>query len=202
METGTNGLLAGNGGVIARAVEFAAIKHNGKKRKNPERDIPYIAHPVKVGMMLREADFDEEVVAAGILHDTIEDSDATEPELKVEFGDRVARLVISVTEPDKSHSWTERQQAYLERIGSANKETLAISACDKIDNMRSMLQSLRAGFNVYERMNAPPDQQIAKFEKLHQVYAGRVPDTIRELFADTLREVITETRSLQPGWSE
>ncbi len=182
METGTNGLLAGNGGVIARAVEFAAIKHNGKKRKNPERDIPYIAHPVKVGMMLREADFDEEVVAAGILHDTIEDSDATEP--------------------DKSHSWTERQQAYLERIGSANKETLAISACDKIDNMRSMLQSLRAGFNVYERMNAPPDQQIAKFEKLHQVYDGKVPDTIRELFADTLREVITETRRLQPGRSE
>ena len=189
MNSESEGLLFNTGGIIAKAVDFAAMKHEGKPRKNPEARIPYIVHPFRVAMMLRDADFDEEVVAAGLLHDTVEDSDATIKELTEEFGERVAGLVKTVTEPGKDMSWKERQEAYLKNIEMAGEEALALSACDKIDNMRSMLQSLDAGYDVFKSLNAPAEDQLAKFERLLGVYKGKVPQSIEGLFEQTLRRL-------------
>ena len=191
MQLNKRGTLKGNGGIIARAVDFAAIKHEGKPRKNPEARIPYIVHPVKVAMMLMEAGFDEEVVAAALLHDTVEDSDATIEELRTMFGPRVAKFVEAVTEPGKDMSWKIRQEAYLRKVEAAGKEVLAISACDKIDNMRSMLQSLKAGYDVFKKLNAPVEDQLTKFETLLKAYKGRVSAEIEELFKETLVELRT-----------
>ncbi len=175
--------------IVADALEYAAVKHEGKARKNPESRIPYIVHPVKVAMMLRDTGFDDEVVAAGLLHDTVEDSDATIEELAERFGSRVAGMVGAVTEPSKDRSWKERQDAYLNKVRSAGTEVLAISACDKIDNMRSMLQSLRAGHDIFGKLSAPVDRQLAKFDRLLEVYRGRVPEDLELLFAGTLQDL-------------
>ena len=182
-------LLEGEGGIFTRALDFAAMKHEGKYRKNPEARVPYIVHPVKVAIMLMEAGFDKEVVAAGLLHDTVEDSDATIEGLREEFGDRIAGFVDAVTEPGKDMSWKVRQEAYLRKVEAAGGAVLAISACDKIDNMRSMLQSLKAGYNIFENLNAPVKDQLAKFERLLRGYEGKVPMPVERLFVATLQEL-------------
>ena len=77
--------------LIDKALQIASIAHEGQYRKNTK--IPYIAHPVAVGMILQKAGYSEEMVAAGILHDTVEDTDITMEDIEREFGLEVARIV-------------------------------------------------------------------------------------------------------------
>lgn len=84
------------------AIEFAAKAHGEQKRKGT--DIPYISHPFAVGMILQQAKCEEDVVMAGILHDTLEDTETTEDDIRSLFGEKVLALVIGASEPDKSHN--------------------------------------------------------------------------------------------------
>ena len=85
--------------IIDQAIIFAAIAHKDQTRKST--NIPYVSHPFAVGMILQKAKCSDEVVAAGILHDTLEDTSTTYEELAEEFGTKVAQLVRSASEQDK-----------------------------------------------------------------------------------------------------
>lgn len=76
---------------IDKALAIAAIAHRNQVRKGT--DIPYFVHPVRVGMILQEYGCSEDVICAGILHDTVEDTDMTLSILSLEFNDNVARIV-------------------------------------------------------------------------------------------------------------
>src|ERR1043165_4007332 len=88
--------------MILRAANFAARKHRLQKRKDEESS-PYVNHPLAVAMLLAEvgAVTDEEVLAAAILHDTLEDTETTPAELEAAFGARVRALVEAVTDDKK-----------------------------------------------------------------------------------------------------
>ena len=103
--------------MIEKALEFMEKKHDGQKRRvSGER---YTSHTRKVFQILLEVTVDEEILIAGLLHDTIEDTDTTYDELKDEFGLRVADLVLECTRPfDTLHS----------------KEALMIKAADTLHN--------------------------------------------------------------------
>ena len=90
------------------AIKVAAEAHRDQLRKGS--DTPYIVHPLAVGMILRQAGFSEEVVAAGILHDVIEDTSVTYNEIREKFNGRIAELVKSCSEPDRSLPWEQRKQ--------------------------------------------------------------------------------------------
>ena len=79
--------------LIHKAIEFAAKKHRNQTRKGS--DTPYIIHPVEVMLFLKESGCSADVVAAGVLHDTLEDTDTTFEELKECFGEAVAKLVAT-----------------------------------------------------------------------------------------------------------
>ena len=85
--------------LILRAIDFAARKHRDQRRKDQEAS-PYINHPISVSLMLAEIGgiADAEVLAAAILHDTLEDTDTTPEELVQAFGMRVRKLVEEVTD--------------------------------------------------------------------------------------------------------
>ena len=70
--------------LIGNALQFSAVKHAGQIRKRT--DIPYITHPVGVAFILQREDQRDEVIAAGLLHDTLEDTDTSEEELLELFG--------------------------------------------------------------------------------------------------------------------
>ncbi|MDF2947482.1 MAG: pyrophosphokinae [Bacillales bacterium] len=92
--------------LIDKAIEFAALKHNGHYRKGT--DIPYISHPFGVGMILLKAKCNEEQIIAGILHDTLEDTETAPSEIEEKFGLKVLQLVQSCSEPNKgASSWKE-----------------------------------------------------------------------------------------------
>lgn len=127
--------------MINRAIELAAVAHQGQVRKGT--DVPYIAHPYAVGMMLAQAGCDQEVVAAGILHDTVEDTDITLDTLREEFGERVAAIVEGCTEPDRSATWEARKRHTLEYLSTASRDVRLVACSDKLHNASSMLSEYR-----------------------------------------------------------
>ncbi|MCP2033444.1 (p)ppGpp synthase/HD superfamily hydrolase [Planomicrobium sp. HSC-17F08] len=144
--------------LIELAIGFAAFKHAGQVRKGTS--IPYISHPFAVGMMLQQADESEEVVAAGILHDTLEDTAATEEEIRTVFGEQVLLLVKAASEPDKSRPWEDRKHHTVSKLAARSREELAIIVADKLHNLRSIRLDLEeTGEEVWNRFNRGKEQQ-------------------------------------------
>jgi (p)ppGpp synthase/HD superfamily hydrolase len=120
--------------ILDRAIAFAAKAHNKQYRK--ASDVPYIAHPFSVWMILLQAGCPEEWVAAGILHDVVEDTDVTLAELVAEFGQTIADIVAGCSEPDKSLPWKERKVHTVEFLKTASIEIKVVAAADKLHNIR------------------------------------------------------------------
>ncbi|MFK9090744.1 HD domain-containing protein [Bacillus salipaludis] len=138
--------------IIEKALQVASRAHADQYRKHT--DIPYITHPVAVGIMLMKAGYGDEIVAAGILHDTIEDTLLTLADIEREFGKRVARIVEGCSEPDKSLSWEKRKQHTIEFLKSASKDIKAVVCADKLHNIRSIINDFeQIGDMVWERFN-------------------------------------------------
>lgn len=143
---------------IDQAIQFAAVKHKGQVRKST--NIPYISHPFAVAMMLQKAGHTKEVIVAGILHDTLEDTSATEEEIRELFGDVVLALVVSASEPDKSLPWEDRKRHTLAELGNRSNDELAVIIADKLHNLRSIRFDLEAsGEKVWSRFNRGREQQ-------------------------------------------
>ena len=122
---------------IQRAVMFATEKHKLQTRKGT--DIPYIVHPLGVMEMLINAHMSNDVIVAGILHDTIEDTKTTYDELVTVFGKRVADIVMACSEPDKSLPWKTRKKHAISALRKCNDEDiLAVIFADKTHNLQSI----------------------------------------------------------------
>lgn len=144
--------------IVDKAIVFAAKVHRNQMRKGT--DIPYITHPFAVGMMLQRANCSEEVIAAGILHDTLEDTDTTFEELKDEFGLRIANLVQSASEQDKSLPWEVRKQHTIEHIKDASLEELQVIVADKLHNLQTIHEDLDVmGDAIWQRFNRGKREQ-------------------------------------------
>jgi (p)ppGpp synthase/HD superfamily hydrolase len=127
--------------LVKRALDHSAVWHKDQRRKYPGLEVPYISHPAAVALLLARHGFDDEVVAAGALHDVLEDCNVTYDELVRLFGERVADLVRAVSEPDKSLTWEERKAHYLARFASEPWDAQVVGIADKIDNFQSILVS-------------------------------------------------------------
>jgi (p)ppGpp synthase/HD superfamily hydrolase len=144
--------------IIEKALQIASLAHEGQYRKNT--NIPYIVHPVAVGMILQKAGYRDEMIAAGILHDTVEDTDLTLSDLERDFGKEVAMIVEGCSEPDKSLSWEERKQHTIEFLKSASDETRIVACADKLHNVRSIRQDVeQSGEEVWGRFKRGKGQQ-------------------------------------------
>ena len=144
--------------IVEKALQTASKSHEGQYRKNT--DIPYITHPVAVGMMLLKAGYSEEIVAAGILHDTVEDTPLSLEDIKKEFGANIAEMVEGSSEPDKSLPWKDRKEHTIEFLKTASEEIRAVVCADKLHNIRSIIRDFeQIGEEVWKRFNAGKEQQ-------------------------------------------
>ncbi|GHV79358.1 hypothetical protein AGMMS49944_11490 [Spirochaetia bacterium] len=140
---------------IHNAITFAAKKHDGQKRKGT--DIPYIVHPLEVMQILTENECEKEVIIAGILHDTLEDTDTKPEEISRLFGDQILSIVEAESE-DKSKSWKERKQSTIDHLAGISFESVLVCCADKLSNLRSMYVDLQdSGDKLWERFNAGKD---------------------------------------------
>lgn len=124
--------------LVARAFDFAARRHVAQRRKGEAAE-PYVNHLAEVAALLAEATDgkDAELVAAGLLHDTIEDQGVTQAELAQAFGATVASLVAEVTD-DKALNWAERKRLQVELAPTKSKRARLIKLADKTSNLRSI----------------------------------------------------------------
>lgn len=142
---------------IEKAVIFATRAHAGQYRKGTGR--PYILHPLEtMSIVLRHSD-NEDVLAAAVLHDTVEDTSATIARIEKEFGPRVAELVASVTEDKKRKlpadaTWKARKFEMLYRLNQADDHTKLIFLADQLSNLRELYDwHEEAGEAVWEYFN-------------------------------------------------
>ena len=121
--------------LILKAADFAAYKHRNQKRKDEEKT-PYINHPIAVAKIISEIGNieDPEILAAALLHDTIEDTKTTPEELIENFGERVCHLVQEVTD-DKTLPKLERKQRQIDHAKEISEDAALIKLGDKISNV-------------------------------------------------------------------
>jgi (p)ppGpp synthase/HD superfamily hydrolase len=164
MELNTNKL-------VAKALEVAARAHYGDMRKGKEEDVPYIVHPVEVAMILQENGIEEDVIAAALLHDTLEDTELTEKDLKDIFNDRIAELVIGASEKleDRDNTpWEERKEHTINYLKTINDIDIKYIACaDKLANIRSMIRDYdEIGDELWSIFNRGYEKQKWYYESL------------------------------------
>ncbi|HEY9643990.1 MAG TPA: bifunctional (p)ppGpp synthetase/guanosine-3',5'-bis(diphosphate) 3'-pyrophosphohydrolase [Coleofasciculaceae cyanobacterium] len=126
--------------LVCQAFEFAYCLHQGQTRASGE---PYIAHPVAVAALLRDLGGSGVMIAAGFLHDVIEDTDVTAEEIEERFGVEVRRLVEGVTKLSKFNfsSKTERQAENFRRMFLAMAQdirVIVVKLADRLHNMRTL----------------------------------------------------------------
>jgi guanosine-3',5'-bis(diphosphate) 3'-pyrophosphohydrolase len=128
-------------GAILDALQFAAHKHRDQRRKDLEAS-PYINHPIALANVLwREGGVTQpDVIAAALLHDTVEDTDTTEAELRERFGDRVAAMVMEVTD-DKALDKATRKRLQIDHAPKLSRGAKLVKLADKICNLRDMAAS-------------------------------------------------------------
>jgi (p)ppGpp synthase/HD superfamily hydrolase len=132
--------------LVAQAADFAARRHCEQRRKGVARE-PYVNHLAEVAVLLAETTNDPVLVAAGFLHDTLEDTATEFEELEALFGRDVANLVAEVTD-DKSLPKAARKQRQV--TGAASKTTGArmIKIADKTSNLRAIASSPPADWGI------------------------------------------------------
>lgn len=143
--------------VKEKAKVFAINAHKGQVRKS-EPDKPMIIHPIGVAKILEEYGCDENVIAAGYLHDVVEDTDYSIEDIKAEFGDDIANLVLSATEEDKTLSWEIRKEKAIKKIKKISLRNKYVICADKINNLEDLLskfqKSGKRDFSAFRRGEA------------------------------------------------
>jgi guanosine-3',5'-bis(diphosphate) 3'-pyrophosphohydrolase len=132
--------------LLLKALSFAANKHRHLCRKGSP-PIPYINHPIALAdLLVRTANVrDAEIIAAALLHDTVEDTDTTFAELEAEFGPVISQLVAELTD-DKSLPKEERKHRQVEHASSLSPRARIVKLADKICNLRDIVQDPPAGW--------------------------------------------------------
>lgn len=148
---------------VEQALRFAAEAHGSQFRKGTA--IPYLTHLTGVALILARAGFDDdEVLAAALLHDTVEDAGVTAETIAARFTPRVAALVVAASEVKRDdagekRSWQTRKSEHLERLRSEPVEARAIVLADKLHNLGTLLDDVAIDSAVWSRFNSDPEQQ-------------------------------------------
>jgi (p)ppGpp synthase/HD superfamily hydrolase len=120
---------------VRAAVAYATRMHAGQWRGDGS---PFILHPLEVGLLLQDADAPDHLVAAGVLHDVIEKSDASASELLDSFGPQVTSLVLAVTEDARIAGEANRKAALRRQVATTGGEALMLFAADKLSKLREL----------------------------------------------------------------
>ena len=145
-----------------------------------------MSHLAGVGILLARHGFDDEVIAAGALHDTIEDCGVTAQDITDHFGERVARLVTAVSETDKSLPWEERKQRYLEQYSKNPWEAQAITISDKIDNFQSIIVCKKYHGDPWAMFKRPRESQMWRVLQLQLRMHLLPPHALISAYDETL----------------
>ena len=164
--------------LIEKAIIFATQAHSGQVRKNGTT--PYILHPIEAASIAAAITDDPEILAAVILHDTVEDTDVTAEDIRREFGSRVADIVAGDTEEaeddlPREETWMERKKNSLAVLSQSSLEIKIMWLSDKLSNMRSFCRMYRLEGDAMWRHFHQQDKKIQEW------YYRAIADQLSEL---------------------
>ena len=191
---------------VLKAVEFAERKHRGQTRKNAAKT-PYIAHPIEVARTMAEIGgvTDVDVLAAALLHDTVEDTDTSFDELTQHFGESVARFVAEVTD-DKSLPKHERKRVQVAHAKTLSAGATYIKLGDKLSNVHDVIYNAPAGWDPVRRMqylmwareviDSSPDVNRVLRSKFNQLVSSGLQTILRMHDHDQQSEYVFDYATL------
>ena len=142
-----------------KAAHFAISAHANTERR--AKGFPYIIHPMEAAAIVATMTTDPELLAAAILHDTLEDTEVTFEELRSQFGNRVAYLVLAESNIKKNGiqrqtTWRESKSRAVERLANASHEGKIVAMGDKLSNLRAIASDYQqSGDQLWSRFHAP-----------------------------------------------
>jgi (p)ppGpp synthase/HD superfamily hydrolase len=178
--------------LVRGALEKARAAHAGQVR-NGSGGMPYVEHPITVAARLDELGVGDEVIAAALLHDVVEDSGTTLDELRELFGDEVAGLVGALTDDESIDSYRERKAEHRERVAAAPGDALAIYGADKLTNVITLRDAHAAeGDAVRDEFKVPVELKLEIWEADLGLLREKAPELP---FLDRLGEELSALRS-------
>jgi (p)ppGpp synthase/HD superfamily hydrolase len=176
---------------VLKAIEFSANAHLGYFRKGSK--VPYITHPFEVAKILA-ASVDEQnneaLICAGLLHDTVEDTDTTLETIREAFGEEIAVLVASDSE-DKTLPWEKRKQHTIDFLGrEATREMQLLACADKLSNLRSIKADYeKMGDEVWDIFVRGKDKQAWYYKGVLESLAPLQGYPMYQEFAQLVQEI-------------
>ncbi len=165
------------------AIEFAERMHARQRRTD---GTPFILHPLEVASLLHDAGADENLIAAGVMHDLIEKTGVTPAELRERFGPQITSLVLAVSDDDRIADYDKRKAALRGQVAGAGEDALNLFAADKV----SKLRELRRETAVDSRVSAAPGRvrrlrarRLRHYRRSLALLEERIPESplVREL---------------------
>ncbi len=167
---------------IQKAIRFAVKTHEiYQKQKRKGKDISYITHPLIVGLVLSKVGADDDLIIAGILHDTIEDSvsekKVTFEMIKERFGENVAKMVLDVTEKNRELPWEERKKEAIENIKTFSYNSLLLKSADIFSNLSELIDDYnKEGEEAFLNFNASKEKIINNYFQRIDTIINRWPE--------------------------
>ena len=171
------------------ALRFAKDAHRGQVRRGTKK--PYVSHCMEVARILYKNGYSEECIVAGLLHDTVEDTEVTLDDIRIGFGEEVEKIVKYVTaDMSPELSWTERKVRYIKNLTDAPEESIAVASADKLHNITETFEQwLKVGDSVFLIFNAGKKEQQWYYRSLTEMFF------IRGLFFEN-KSLLKMTRSI------
>ena len=181
--------------LVSKAIVFSTEAHDGMRRRKSEA--PYVLHPMEVGAVIGTMTDDQEVIAAGILHDVVEDAGITIDKIGEMFGERVMALVASETENKREDlppedTWRIRKEESLEKLKNSDDiSVLMLWIGDKLSNIRAIYRDYCVeGDKVWDKFHQSDIKVQAWYYRSIMKYTERLSDTIAWREYKTLVEKI------------
>jgi myo-inositol-1(or 4)-monophosphatase len=152
--------------LVKEALARARKAHAGQIRTGSTDGMPFVEHPIAVAERLAGHRYDDEVLAAALLHDVVEKSDVELDEVRERFGEKVAELVGALTEDDSIPSYEDRKEEHRWRVARAGPAAQAIFAADKLTNVAMLRETfaLIGEDGVSEELQVSLDLKIYVWE--------------------------------------
>jgi (p)ppGpp synthase/HD superfamily hydrolase len=162
--------------LIHLALGTAREAHAGQIR-NGSGGRPYIEHPIAVAERVAEAGYDDETIAAALLHDVVEDSELTVAELRERFGETVAKLVDVLSDNESIASYADRKAEHRARVAACGEPALAIYAADKLTNISTLRRAyVDQGEQVAAEFKVPLELKLDVWAEDLEMLRKRTPE--------------------------
>jgi (p)ppGpp synthase/HD superfamily hydrolase len=176
------------------AISYAELMHTGQQRDDGQ---PFIRHPLEVAGLLCDVGAPDHLIAAGVLHDLIEKTEATVPDLHQRFGPRITELVRSVSDDDRIRGYAARKAALRLQVGNAGDEALTLFAADKVSKLRELRRATTDGQGAHVLSDTIRARRLKHYRRSLALLEERLPQSplVCQL-RDELRSFLAERATL------